>query len=315
MIFGLTYYMLIWFFLIYAMIGWGVEVVYQAVKKGIIVNRGFLNGPVCPVYGFGMCSILLAIGAVSGGKELNLFILFLVGTALTTTIELVAGRILDLAFHARWWDYSDMPFNLNGYICLEFSIIWGLGCVFVIKLVHPLIEHLTADTIPAQYGMPFLGMVYATLLADCIITVATVRGLNKKLREIDELSAIMRMPSDAVSRSLAENAINASVKLGETQVQAALARAEMRDAYENTRKEIALQQTRNRQEIEQRLKELTDSLLNHRVFGAGRFIFAFPHMTHRDFQASIEKIKNTAMERKNFVRLFTTESKKEETKS
>lgn len=299
MIFGMTWYMLIWFFLIYSMLGWCVEVVYQAVAKGLIANRGFLNGPVCPVYGFGMCSILLVISAVSGGKPLNILLLFLVGTALTTSIELIAGRILDLAFHARWWDYSQMPFNLNGYICLEFSIIWGLGCVFVIRLVHPLIEHFSADMVPARYGLPFLGMAYAVLAADCAITVATVRGLNKKLREIDELSAILRLPSDAVSRSLAENAIGASVRIGETKVQAALARAEMRDSIENTRKEMALQHSRNRQQMEQRLKELTESLLNHRVFGAGRFLFAFPHMVHRDFQTSVERIKNLAMERKN----------------
>ena len=120
-------------FFVYSFLGWGVEVAFHAVSLGKLVNRGFLNGPVCPIYGFGMLGILTLLAPL----ENNLFWLFLGGMAVTTTIELVGGWALYKLFHTRWWDYSDLPMNLGGYICAQFSLYWGIGTLLMIKLVHP----------------------------------------------------------------------------------------------------------------------------------------------------------------------------------
>ena len=121
MICGMTYYQICWYFLIYSFGGWALEVVYHAVACGKVINRGFLNGPVCPVYGFGVLSVFAMINTIQGGGYLmNDGMIFLFGVILATAVELIAGWLLDVCFHARWWDYSSKPLNLHGYICLEF---------------------------------------------------------------------------------------------------------------------------------------------------------------------------------------------------
>ena len=105
-----------------------------------IVNRGFLNGPICPVYGSGVLMVLIVlflVGSILGAKTTvdtsHPMILFAIGIVFASLIEFLAGFILDKLFHARWWDYSDRKFNINGYICLEFSMIWGVSNCICLK--------------------------------------------------------------------------------------------------------------------------------------------------------------------------------------
>ncbi len=97
-------------------------------SKGLVVNRGFLNGPVCPIYGFGVLAVFFLLQITGDGEfyEQNALKVFIFGVVLATAVELFGGWILDKAFHARWWDYSDRPFNLNGYICL-YSAEYRMG--------------------------------------------------------------------------------------------------------------------------------------------------------------------------------------------
>ena len=160
MIAGISYYHILQYFLIYSFIGWCVEVIYQAVSKGVIVNRGFLNGPVCPIYGFGVLAVFAAVNtaeayAEPGSGKAGFLLVFLCGAALTTSIELFGGWALDKIFHARWWDYSDKPFNFHGYICLEFSLLWGLGIVIIVEVIQPIIASMY---MPAADGSPVYGL-------------------------------------------------------------------------------------------------------------------------------------------------------------
>lgn len=122
MIFGMSIYQILWYFMIYSVIGWIIEVSFHAVTLGKVVNRGFLNGPLCPVYGSGVLMVLAVVyidGALFGFEtdlqKASTFGLFIVGIVFATLIELIAGFVLDKLFHARWWDYRGMKFNLNGY--------------------------------------------------------------------------------------------------------------------------------------------------------------------------------------------------------
>ena len=135
MICGMTYFQICLYFLFYSFGGWVVEVIFHAVTLGKVINRGFLNGPVCPVYGFGVLSVFALLNTLqSGGHQMSEGMIFLFGIVLATAVELVAGWLLDVCFHARWWDYSNKPLNFHGYICLEFSLIWGLAIVMVVKV-------------------------------------------------------------------------------------------------------------------------------------------------------------------------------------
>ena len=115
-------YQALWIFIIYAFLGWCSEVAFAAVNKGKFVNRGFLNGPVCPIYGVGMLIVVLCLWSLRDRPLL----LFLGSALLTTALEFVTGFVLEKFFHDKWWDYSDMPFNIKGYVCLKFTVV-GLG--------------------------------------------------------------------------------------------------------------------------------------------------------------------------------------------
>lgn len=327
MIAGMTYYEICMYFLLYSFFGWLIEVIYHAVTKGTIVNRGFLNGPVCPVYGFGMLAVFMLGNLVSSNADLTSGVsdmspqmLFLFGMALATAVELIAGWLLDRLFHARWWDYSDKPLNLHGYICLEFSLIWGLAVVLIVKIVHPIVVDGTAERIPPRLGWPIMGILYLLYLIDLIVTVATVSGLNRKLKELDRIRAMMRTPSDRLSSFVGNTSLKTAQRVEEGQVQASLAKAEMEDlarrkreemedrAHEmraemterarETREGFAAAKTKRTEELahdraalEKRAEELIADLSGHRVFGTGRLLRAFPSMHHEKYTETLEKLK------------------------
>jgi uncharacterized membrane protein len=308
MIAGMTYYQICMYFLIYSFAGWVVEVIYHAVDFGKVINRGFLNGPVCPVYGFGMLAVLAAgnvmtdRGGAADVTQMNGVELFFFGMILTTLVELIAGWMLDKLFQARWWDYSKKPFNLHGYICLEFSIIWGLAIELVVKVAHPLIQEGTADRIPPKYGWPVMAALYVLYLVDFIVTVMTVSGLNKKLRELDHVRAVMRMPSDKLTDLLASTSMDTAQQVQETQVQAALGKVELRekamefkeekdlrDAVEKAKRDERIAQYRA--DLEKRAEELMADISGHRAFGTGRLLRAFPTLQHERYADSVEELR------------------------
>ena len=292
MIFGMTYYEICWYFLIYSFGGWVVEVIYHAVALGKIVNRGFLNGPVCPVYGFGVLSVFAVIRTLQGtGHPMNDGMIFLFGIVLATAVELIAGWLLDICFHARWWDYSNKPFNFHGYICLEFSLIWGFAILLVVKVFQKSVETRISSHAPSTLGWIILAVLYSLYLADLIVTVAVVQGLNKKLTRLDQLQSDMRIISDKLSASLAEKTIDTAQIVEKRRVQAALARAELRSATEQ-QKDKSLERLRQKKaELQKQFDTLSDSITNHTVFGQGRLIRVFPGMKHRDYYELIQELK------------------------
>lgn len=106
---------LYWFFL-YGFIGWGVEVVYAAIKTHKLVNRGFLCGPICPIYGFGMVGLIYSVSLIPmpDSGSMSAVAIFFIGMILTTAIELVGGWALFKIYHIRWWDYSNMKSTSAG---------------------------------------------------------------------------------------------------------------------------------------------------------------------------------------------------------
>ena len=235
MIAGISYYHIFQYFLIYSFLGWCTEVIYAAVAEGRIVNRGFLNGPVCPIYGFG---ILAVFGTVNTGLSRygtsspykNLLLIFLCGMALTTMIELFGGWALDRLFHASWWDYSDKPFNFHGYICLQFSLLWGIGIVLIVEVLHPLIAATFDRIMPETVGWPLMYFLYIVYASDTMLSVMIMVGLNKRLAELDEMQKRMRVVSNTLSDGIGRSALGTAQYIGEAKVQAALAKAEAMDS-------------------------------------------------------------------------------------
>ena len=217
MIMPQNFYELVWIFIIYAFIGWCTEVSYAALDTGKFVNRGFLNGPYCPIYG---CGVVIVVAILTPLKE-NLLILFAGSFLLTSVLEYITGYILEKVFHNKWWDYSDKPFNIKGYVCLKFSIYWGLACTFIMDIIHPII-YAAIRFIPCVLGVVLLSIIMCVFAADCIITVTTILKFNKRLKVMDEMAASIHRLSDEIGENIYENVtdvIEKSEKFQETHVE------------------------------------------------------------------------------------------------
>ena len=131
-----TFYELLWLFFAYSFAGWILETVAAAVKKRTFVNRGLLNGPLCVTYGAAAAAMTLSCHELSG------FWLFAGIVILATLTQWIAGHVLEWLYHEKWWDYSGLPWNLDGYICVPASAVWGVLGVLAFRWGNPLLTRL-----------------------------------------------------------------------------------------------------------------------------------------------------------------------------
>lgn len=173
----------IWvFFVIYAFVGWVIETTFAYMVEKKFVNRGFLAGPFCPIYGFGALLIISSFEWIDGRVPHNIATLamgFLFSVLMVTALEYITGLLLEKIFHCKWWDYSQNKWNLKGYVCLKYSILWGAFACLLVLVIHPniasKIHQISTNTLN---NLAFLFLIY--LAADTVKT--TVEAL--KLRTV-----------------------------------------------------------------------------------------------------------------------------------
>lgn len=291
-----NFYELVWIFIIYAFIGWCTEVSFAAVDTGKFVNRGFLNGPYCPIYG---CGVVIVVAVLTPIKE-SLFILFLGSMLLTTVLEFLTGFILEKVFHNKWWDYSDKPFNIMGYVCLKFSILWGLACTFIMKVLHPSIYKFIT-IIPRVLGIVLLSIIMTAFFIDLGVTVSTILKFNKRLKLMDEVAQKMHQLSDEIGENIYEGVTTVKVKSEEIQDKAGELREKLEEKTDAAREAFAenIMETKTEYEYKKEAakkeyEELTKKykeLLSQKNFGFKRLMKAFPDMTSRDQNEILQKYK------------------------
>lgn len=167
---------LLYVFVIYSLLGWGMETVRVILKEKKIVNRGFLNGPFCMLYGFGAVVLTMTL---SGLRD-DPFFLFFGSMIYMTFLELCSGKLLEAMYRARWWDYSERKFNFDGYICLSHSVLWGVLGVIVVKWLNPLLLKL--------YQLWTFGsriMVWAVLAVMVVDFLGTNAALSGDKRQVE----------------------------------------------------------------------------------------------------------------------------------
>ncbi len=167
-------------FMVYSIIGWVYEVSLYLVRDKVFVNRGFLNGPYLPIYGCGAMAVVLLFGDMGDLKSIPA--LFFSSVMVSCILEYLTSYIMEKLFHARWWDYSDYRFNLNGRICLSAAIVFGVLSVLLIKFIHPFVSGILykLPEAGAEIAAAFVVGFFAT---DIILTVIAVTGLQKRLEE------------------------------------------------------------------------------------------------------------------------------------
>lgn len=303
-------YTFFWNFFLYAFLGWCVEVSFAALTTGKFVNRGFLNGPVCPIYGFGAVIVLWFLEPL----KQNLLLLFVGSVVLSSLLELVTGFVLEKLFHQRWWDYSEFPFNIGGYICLLFSILWGFACLFVVKLLHPSILFLV-HLIPHTLGLVLLAVMGIILLVDMVATVKTITGINRRLSQIDELATKIKAVSNELGENLADRVLEAAERgselkedldefkddLAERRMDLEMDLGELKDDLGELKDDLAQRaatatltrqahRAAKREQLEAFQKDM-QALLDVRGFGQRRLLRAFPKMRSTDHKKALERLR------------------------
>lgn len=181
MIITLEHYFL--WFLFYSFVGWMYESILVSCQQHRLVNRGFLNGPLCPIYGTGAI-----LGVAILGNVRNPIIIFLISMVGATILEYTTSWVMEQLFHARWWDYSNFRFNLQGRVCLLGALIFGLGGVGVVLGSQPYVERVT-DMMP----LPMLHTLVTVLALITIIDLAvTVTGMLEFEQVLDSVAQVVQ---------------------------------------------------------------------------------------------------------------------------
>ena len=250
-------------FFIYSFLGWCVEVAFVAVTTGKVTNRGFLNGPVCPIYGCGMIGVLLALLPV----EKNVWLLFLGGMVICSAVELFGGWILDKIFHMRWWDYSNEKFNIGGYVCLAFSFMWGMAVVFAVKFVHHPIMAVVKK-IPFQIQVIIVVVCGVVFVVDMIVTLKNLIGINKSLGQLDKLAESLHTVGDQLKDVVGNSAITVAEKAEEGMEILDEKTADSRERIAGVREESAERIAKQLKELEEKRDAIMESLqknVKHRL--------------------------------------------------
>ena len=169
-------YELIWLFLIYSFLGWMLETILAATEQRRFVNRGLINGPLCTIYGVPI--VILTIF----GQELPLFWLFLGAMIVATVTEWISGHMIERFYHERWWDYSNIKWNLDGYICLPASLVWGVLGTISMRWGNGLLIRLYGF-LPEGIGHLLVWILAGMLVLDVMATIFALSGIGRSTQK------------------------------------------------------------------------------------------------------------------------------------
>ena len=261
----LNFYTLGVLYLVYSFLGWVGETVVATFRGKRFANRGMAAGPFCFVYG--TTAILMAVGfADMRTKPVALFVACML-TA--TVVEWLTAKLLERLHNRKWWDYSDMPFNIKGYVCLKFTVLWGLAASFIIGAVHRFVYMLIVKT-PFVLGVILLAVFSAAFIADFIVTLTALVKLPKKLKAMAEAERALRAVSDKIGENISDTTIAAKEKGTALAEENKPRLDELKAEYEKKKKELSAMLDRN--------------FVHRRIFKA------FPNLKNGRYKAIFDRI-------------------------
>lgn len=288
---GLSFYDIVIYFVLFAIAGYICEVIFAAIVLGKFVNRGFLNGPWCPIYGFGVVIVAICLKPLSK----SLLVLFIGSVLLTSVLEYFTGYILEKVFDQKWWDYSDEKFNLGGYICLKFSLLWGVACTAVVKLVLPAVDAVIR-VVPHFVGLIVTGVIVAVMLIDLTATVVTIMGIKKKIRLIDSTVAKLKAGTEDMGGFISKETLVVKDKYEEIAKTAGEKKAEFagkRDAFAKSVAEKREANAERREEFAKSVEEKYAAFLKSvgEKRGERRLMNAFPSLREKRVDSSLGRLR------------------------
>lgn len=251
-------------FLIYSFLGWLCESIYCSIPAKRFINRGFLNGPICPVYGVGGVIIVLLLEPFQN----NLLLLYCFGVLITSIVEYITGFLLETIFHTRWWDYSNRRFQIHGRVCLRNSLLFGVMAVILMKCIHPPLLRLL-ETIPSAL-LPWIGgAAFICLAADTVISARAALQLSGKLQELETVLEELRIKSEEKRKA---------------------GLASLQKTLSSSHEELIHRLKEQQADIEKNLHLLHRRLLN-----------AFPSMNSPKYRDAFLHLREAIEERRNFL--------------
>ena len=309
--YNLTQWLL--FFFVYAFFGWVWESCYVSVRSKRWVNRGFLNGPFLPIYGFGAIAILWATLPVRN----DVVLVYVFGMLSATILEYFTGAAMERLFHVRYWDYSKHKFNLKGHICLGVSLGWGVFSVFLVRVVHLPIEQLILQ-IPTVLGDILATVLVVVMAVDVTASFNEAMDLKETLVRLSEsreqiarlqrrLEIISTVAVEDYNRKKQERAekrlsqkqlflerVRARRELYQRQLEELQAKLEELQTHGKQREETNLEYRREIETEMQRLGASTDKMYGR----AARHLRRNPGIMTEKYADAIREIKELAKKKK-----------------
>ncbi len=195
MIYSLTD--IVWLFFLYSFLGWCVEVCWAAIHRKQFVNRGFVNSPLCPIYGFGSTLFAVFLPELAARP----FFLFLGGLLMATMLEYSTGMLMEKIFRKKLWSYSHIKYNLSGYVCARYSLLWGALAVLTMRFANPFLCRIF-HMVPWPVTLVVQWVMAGLLFVDFLTTAMAVLGMKITARNLALLSEGMQQTSRLLENTL-----------------------------------------------------------------------------------------------------------------
>lgn len=266
---GVDFYHIANWFYIYSFLGWLWETCYVSVRKGKLINRGFINGPLCTIYGCGALAVYLILLPVSG----NLLLLFVGGVVVATALEYVTAVLMENIFHTSWWDYSDNKFNFQGRICLGCSLGWGLFTVGLFRVLHPVVSDIV-ELYPRRAGE----------IAVCVITVVYFVDFGFSAAAAFHIHERIPAWEQALDQIQAELLVKAREKMEALEQSSGLSKERIKKQLGSKLEDITiikeLEEKRNTMmaEISEELQKRKEAMAGKTSYNMRRFVKAYPNL-------------------------------------
>ena len=269
----LSIYQIFLLFIIYSFIGWTCEVLYCSIYQKKFVNRGFLYGPICPIYGCGALILFFFLMPLA----YNVFLLFFSAMFLMSVLEYFVSWAMEKLFDTKWWDYSHYKFNINGRVCLLNSTLFGVMGVIAVKFVHPMVLKLIYS-LNDFWTKTFAIILLSTFIVDLAFTLKSLVDFKIYLRRFEDFIQFLlhKVEQEKWVIDIHDN-IEEFVKKIKEKI----------SSHETSDNSIALVNENLNREIDKKL-----SIFSEKRKAYKRYVIKFPKMKSKRFSKSLNHIKS-----------------------
>lgn len=243
-------------FFFYCFCGWVWESCYVSARQRQWVNRGFLHGPLLPIYGSGAIIILFVTLPVAD----NLWLVYVLGMLAATLLEYVVGAVMEQLFKVRYWDYTKQPCNLHGYICLTSSIAWGFFSILLVRFIHPPIDRLL-HKLPDLLVNPLAGVIAALFIWDTVKSTRAAIDLREVLTKLTEENEELRKLAQKAEAAQARTEEELRAFREKTSLDKYLLQTYLADELEAHRTAKRVRKQRRREMVENAFRRRVESKL------------------------------------------------------